>query len=134
MPKHLRRLLELYEVHLHVLAGGEMRPAARVLVGEVAEHLELLGDERAVGNLHPHHLVVPALALAVDALVQAEDAEHILLELAGEVLPDAFLELDQLLVDDGVEGPGRQRAHVDGHVVLRRGWIQENRVRRSDLG
>ena len=119
--QELGRLLELHEVHLHVLASGEVRPAARVLVGEVSEHLELLGDERAVGDLDPHHLVVPALALAVDPLVQAEDAEHVLLQLAGEILPDAFLELDQLLVDDGVEGPGRQRAHVDGHVVLRRG-------------
>jgi hypothetical protein len=133
-PQHLGCLLELHEVHLDVLAGGEVRPAPRVLVGEVAEHLELVGGERAVGDLDPHHLVVPALALAVDALVQSEDAEHVLLDLPGEVLPDAFLELGQLLVDDGVEGPGRQRAHVDGHVVLRRGWIRESRVRRSDLG
>ncbi len=124
--QELGRLLELHEVHLHVLAGGEVRPAARVLVGEVPEHLELLGDERAVGDLDPHHLVVPALALAVNALVQAEDPENVLVDLAGEILADAFLELDQLLVDDGVEGPGRQRAHVDGHVVLRKGWIQEN--------
>ena len=57
--QELGRLLELHEVHLHVLASGEVRPAARVLVGEVSEHLELLGDERAVGDLDPHHLVVP---------------------------------------------------------------------------
>jgi hypothetical protein len=124
--QELRRLLELHEVHLHVLARGEVRPAARVLVGEVPEHLELLGNERAVGDLDPHHLVVPALALAVDALVQAKDAKDVLVDLAGDILADAFLELDQLLVDDGVEGPRRQRAHVDGHVVLRKGWIQEN--------
>ena len=74
-----------------------------------------------MGDLDPHHLVVPALALAVDALVQPKDAKDVLLVLAGEILADAFLELDQLLVDDGVEGPGRQRAHVDGHVVLPRG-------------
>ncbi len=124
--QELGRLLELHEVHLHVLAGGEVRPAPRVLVGEVAEHLELLGDERSVGDLHPHHLVVPALALAVDALIQAKDTKDVLVDLVGEILADAFLELDQLLVDDGVEGPGRQRAHVDGHVVLRKGWILEN--------
>jgi hypothetical protein len=30
-------------VELHVLAGGEVAPPARVGVGDVAEHLELLG-------------------------------------------------------------------------------------------
>ena len=43
------------------------------------------GVMRAVGHLDPHHLVVAALALAVDAVVQAEDAEDVLVELAGEV-------------------------------------------------
>ena len=105
-------------MHLDVLARRQVRPAARVLAGEVAEHLELLRHERAVGHLDPHHLVVPALALAVDALVQSEDAEHVLLDLAGDVLPDAFFELVELLGDDGVEGPGRQLSYVDGHVVL----------------
>ena len=37
------------------------------------------------GHLHPHHLVVAALALAVDPVVQAEDPEGVLLEVAREV-------------------------------------------------
>ena len=39
----LGRLLELDEVELHVLAGGEVTPAARVGLGDVGEGLELLG-------------------------------------------------------------------------------------------
>ena len=83
--QHLGRLLELDEVELHVLAGGEVTPAPRVGLGDVGEHLELLGLDPAVRDLDPHHLVVTALALAVDALVQAEDAEHVLVDLAREV-------------------------------------------------
>ena len=39
----LGRLLERDEVELHVLAGGEVAPAPRVVVGDVRERLELLG-------------------------------------------------------------------------------------------
>ena len=35
------------------------------------------------GHLDPDHLVVAALALAVDAVVQAEDPEDVLVEVAG---------------------------------------------------
>ena len=36
-------LLELDEVELHVLAGGDVAPAAGVGLGDVGEHVELLG-------------------------------------------------------------------------------------------
>ena len=51
------------------------------------------GVMRAVGDLDPHHLVVAALALAVDAVVQAEDPEDVLVELAGQVAGELLLEL-----------------------------------------
>ena len=51
------------------------------------------GVDGAVGHLDAHHLVVAALALAVDAVVQAEDPEDVILELAGEVLGEHALEL-----------------------------------------
>ena len=89
----LGHLLELHVVELDVLAGGDVAPAPRVGVGEVGHHVELLGRDAAVRDLHPHHLVVAALALAVDAVVQAEDAEDVLLDLAGEVLGEDRLEL-----------------------------------------
>ena len=57
---------------------------ARVGLGDVGEHLELVGLDLAVRDLHPHHLVVAALALPVDALVEAEHAEHVVVDLARE--------------------------------------------------
>ena len=46
-PQHLGRLLELHEVELDVLAGGEVAPAPRVGLGDVGHHLELVGRRRA---------------------------------------------------------------------------------------
>ena len=113
--QHLGDVLELHEVELHVLAGGEVAPAARVGLGDVAEHLELVGLDPAVGDLHPHHLVDAALALAVDALVQAEHPEDVVVDLAREVLLDAVLEPVELVLDLGVEGADSQFVEVDGH-------------------
>ena len=103
-------LLEVDEVELHVLAGGEVAPAAAVGLGDVGEHVELLGGDGAVGHLHPHHLVVAALALAVDAVVQAEDPEGVLLEVAGEVPGELLLELLDVGTDLGVD------------LTLQHGW------------
>ena len=96
-------LLEVDEVELHVLPGGEVAPAAAVGLGDVGEHVELLGGDRAVGHLHPHHLVVAALALAVDPVVQPEDPEGVLLEVAGEVAGQLLLELLDVGTDLGVD-------------------------------
>ena len=63
------------------------------VVGDVGHHVELLGRDAAVGDLDAHHLVVAALALAVDAVVEAEDAEDVLVEVAGEVPAELRLEL-----------------------------------------
>src|SRR5213075_2822626 len=67
--------------------------AAGVRVGYVAEHVELLGRDLPVGDLHPEHLVVAALTLAVHTVVQPEDPEHVLVELTGQVLRQHPLEL-----------------------------------------
>ena len=85
--------LELDEVELDVLAGGQVAPAPRVLLGDVRHGVELVGGQAAVGELGADHLVVAALALAVDAVVQAEDPEDVLLEVAGEVATELHLEL-----------------------------------------
>jgi hypothetical protein len=69
----------------------------------VAEHLELVGGQRPVGHLDPHHLVVTALALAVDAVVEAEDAEGLLLHLAAEVTGEHDLELLDVGCGRGVD-------------------------------
>ena len=111
-PEHLGGLLELDEVELHVLAGGEVTPATRVGLGDVAEHLELVGLDPPVGDLHPDHLVVAALALAVDALVQAEDPEDVVVDLAGHVPPGAVLEV--------ARAPPRSRGRGAGRAALAR--------------
>ena len=64
----------------------------------------------AVGHLDPHHLVVAALALAVDAVVEAEDPEDVLVDLAGEVAAELHLEL----LDVGELAPGRSPAVQHG--------------------
>ena len=56
-----------------------------------------------------------ALALAVDALVEAEDPERVVVDLAGEVPVDAVLEVDQLGLDLGIQGLGAELLHVDRH-------------------
>jgi hypothetical protein len=95
--------LQGHEVELDVLAGGDVAPAPGVGVGDVAAHLQLVGRHRAVGDLDPHHLVVAALALAVDAVVQAEDPEAVLLDLPAEVLLEQALELLDVSLGRGVD-------------------------------
>ncbi len=85
--------LEVDEVELDVLAGRDVAPATRVGLADVGHHVELLGGDGAVGRLDPHHLAVPALALAVDAVVQAEHPEDVLGEVAGQVAGQLLLEL-----------------------------------------
>ena len=100
-------VLELHEVELGVLAGGEVAPAAGVGLGDVGEHLELVGLDLAVGDLHPQHLVVAALALAVDPLVEAEDPEGVVVDLTGEEALHAVLEPDSSASTSGSSGWAR---------------------------
>jgi len=93
LAQHRGNRLELHEVHLDVLPGGDVPPPARVRVGEVAHQVELLRQQPAVRDLDPHHLVVAALALTVDAVVQPEDAEHVVIEVAREVAGQLGFEL-----------------------------------------
>ena len=119
--QHLGRVAQLDEVELRVLPGGEVAPAPGVLLGDRREHLELLRVQAAVGDLHPHHLVGAALALSVDALVQAADPEDVLVEVTGEVVVDRLGEAGDLVVDLGVDRPGSQLVEVDGHGCVLRG-------------
>ena len=83
------------------------QPAA-VVVGDEAQHLELLRCHVAVRELHPHHLVVTALALAVDAVVEPEHPEGVLVDPAGQMVGEQSLEL----LDVGREL--RRERRVDG--------------------
>jgi hypothetical protein len=69
-------------------------------------HVELLRGERAVRHLDAHHLVVAALPLPVDAVVEAEDAEAVLVELPVEVEGEHPVELLDVGERDRVDGAG----------------------------
>ena len=114
------------EVELDVLARRDVSPAAREVGGELGHQLELVWADRTGGQLDAHHLVRATLTLAIDAVVEAHHAEHVLGDLTREVLLDgAFEALDvaQLLLvqvarerrrcDVGIGGD----AHVDRHTV-----------------
>ena len=90
------------------------------------------GVTRAVRDLDPEHLVVAALALAVDAVVQPEHAEDVLVDAAVEVLLQRALEDVELFGDDRVEGTSLQFADVDRHgSSLSGGGRSERSVRRA---
>jgi hypothetical protein len=59
----------------------------------VAHEVELLGQQAAIRDLHPDHLVVTALALAIDAVVQPEHPEDVVIQVACEVPRELGLEL-----------------------------------------
>ena len=111
----LGRLLERDEVELHVLTRGEVTPTPGVVVGDVRERVELLGGDATVRDLDPQHLGAPALTLAVHAVIQAEDAEGVLVDAAVEVLGDRAFEDVELFCDDRFERTGREIADVDRH-------------------
>ena len=75
----------------------------------------MLGVDATVRDLDAQHLRAPALTLPVDAVVQPEDAERVLVDAAVEVLRDGALEDVELFGDDRFEWAGREIADVDRH-------------------
>ena len=97
-------------VQLDVLARGDVALVERgPALHHLREGLHLLGRDATEGQLHPDHLHV-GLALAVDALAEAELDELVLFGLAGEVLLGLVVEVVELALDD--------RDHVPGHVLV----------------
>ncbi len=97
---------QFHEVELEVLACGDVSPAATVVLYEGAQHVQLVGGHGAVGHLDAHHLVGASLTLAVDAVVEAEDAEHVIVDASGLVVGQHLLELGYVGLDFGVDGWG----------------------------
>ena len=87
-------------VDLDVLAGGDVALVQRrVLLDDAGEGVHLLGGDAAEGKLDADHLDV-GLALAVDALFEAEADELVLRQLAGEELLGFVVEVVELALDD----------------------------------
>ena len=106
VPQQVGDPLQLHEVELDVLAGGQVAPAPAVAVGDVGQPLELLGVHVAVRELDPDHLVVAALALTVDPVVEPEHPKGVLVYPTLEVLGQQPLELLDVGRDVGVDGSG----------------------------
>ena len=98
-------VLQLDEVELDVLPGGEVPPAPAPPLGDVGQGIELIGIDGAVRRLDAQHLVVPTLTLPVDPVVQPADAEDVLLEIAGEVGLDVVLELGDVTLGGRLRMP-----------------------------
>ena len=97
-------------VDLDVLARRDVALVERrVLLDDVGEGVHLLGGDAAEGKLDADHLHV-GLALAVDALLEAEADELVLGQLAGEELLGFVVEVVELALDD--------RDHVPGDVLV----------------
>src|SRR5712675_1515279 len=95
--KDVGHALELGPVQLQVLARAEVAVAAVVLAGDLRELSQLLGREQAVGNGDAQHRRV---TLDVQAVAQAQRAELVLRQLAGEKTFRLVAELDDAVVDE----------------------------------
>ena len=142
-PPHRRLdVVQLDEVDLDVLAGGDVTEAARVALGDVGQHVELGRRQHALRDLHPDHLRVVELALAVGTADEAEDAPLFRRDLAAFELAEHVGEL----VDVRVGGERQPGPAVGGGIedvlhghwqVLRRAWSRRrrrSRPRRRDRG
>ena len=93
-------------VDLDVLARGDVALVERrVALDAVREGLQLLGRDAAHRQLHADHLHV-GLALAVDALLQAEADELRLRRLAAQELRRLGVEVVELALEDGDDVAG----------------------------
>ena len=95
----VRHVLQLRPVELQVLPRGEVAVALVVVARDVGELPHLARVERAVGDGDPQHVGVE---LQVDAVLQPERLELLLVELAGEPPRDLVAELRDPLADEGV--------------------------------
>jgi hypothetical protein len=67
-------VVQLDEMKLDVLPGGDVPEAARVALADVGQRIELIAGQNPLRDLHPQHLRVLRLTLAVGAAHQAEGA------------------------------------------------------------
>ena len=116
LPDELGGVGEGDVVDLDVLAGGDVALVERrELLDRVGEGLHLLGADAAEGKLHADHLHV-GLALAVDALLEAEADELLLGLLAAQEAGGLGVEVVELPLED--------RDHVPGDVVVDLGVLE----------
>ncbi len=92
-------VLQLRPVELQVLSRGEVAVALVVFARDMRQHPHLPRVQRAVGHGDAEHVGVE---LQVDAVLQAERLELVLVQLAGEAARDLVAELRDALADKGM--------------------------------
>ena len=92
-------VLQLRPVQLHVLARREVTVAAVVAAGDVGDPAQLAAGEHAVGHGDAQH---GRIALHIEAVLQAQRAELVLAQLAGEVTGGLVTELRDAVVDNSL--------------------------------
>ena len=80
---HELDVVQLQEVQLNVLARGDVAESARVALGDLRHRVELRHVENALRDLHPQHLGIAGLPLAVGAAHQPEAAPFVGTDLAA---------------------------------------------------
>ena len=111
-----RRVGQRDVVQLDVLARRDVALVQRhVLLDHVGEGVELLGRDPAEGQLHADHLD-GRLALAVDALLEAELDELRLLDVAAQEALGLRVEVVELALDD--------RDDVAGNILANLGILE----------
>ena len=93
----VRHGLELRPVVLHVLPGREMTVALVVLTRDAREHAHLAARQQPVRNRDAQHR---RKALDVETVAQAQRAEIVLGQLAGEIALRLVAILGDTLVDE----------------------------------
>ena len=97
-PQRLGRVADVDEVELHVLPGGEVPPAAAVLLGDVGHRVQRVRGQGTADALGPDHVHVGEVPLAVDAVPEPDPAPVLGVELAGEVARQVGLVAVQVAV------------------------------------
>jgi len=95
----VRNPLQARPVELDILARTEVTVALVVFAGDVGQHPQLPRGQQAIGNGYPQHGRVP---LQVQAVHQAQGAELFVADLALQITPGMFPELDYALVYQGL--------------------------------
>ena len=110
---HFGGARELHEVELHVLARGDVPEAARVLVGDVGEPVELRRGQDPLRDLDADHVDV-GLTLTVGAAAEAIDLELVRRHLAAL---EALQMLDEVVDVGGARKFERLRHRGHGCFV-----------------
>ena len=122
----LGTVLEFDMVNLNVLPGGQMVFAGGVFVADVEDGPELVKRQQSHGDLDSDHLNA-RLPLAVDAARKAEASKPFFIHATFFVEEDAPVEVEDVLLDDGVVDFVDETEHEDGDCRVKKKGLRSGR-------